>query len=55
MTKTILIAFVFLLLNFTLIQIHFWIFRSGIPFLGWGSAIIHVFLLIILPYKKLLK
>jgi len=49
----LLYLFLFLIANLFLVLLHLWIFKSPWPFAAWVTAVIHVILLIIFPYKKL--
>lgn len=52
MQKSILKGFVFLLVNFFAVLIHLAIFKSLYPFAAWGTAIVHIGVLIMFPYRK---
>ena len=52
MKNTLLLGLAFILGNFLLFQFHLWLFKSSIPFIGWATGLVHIFLLIIFPYSK---
>lgn len=53
--KLLLFIFLFLLVNAGLILMHLAIFRSSVPYLSWATGVIHIFLLIIFPYKATIR
>lgn len=53
--KIILKVFLFLVINIALVLFHLELFRSSIPFIGFLTAGIHAILLILYPYKKIVK
>lgn len=55
MRKTILTIFLFLVVNLLLIWIHITLFQSTFVWFGWISGFFHIILLIIFPYKKIIK
>lgn len=54
MQHLILKIFLFALINVILVLVHFWLFNKQ-PIIGYTTAIIHIILLIIFPYRKLFK
>jgi|GEM_PF-5534456 hypothetical protein len=45
-------VFVFALLNFIAFWVHWWVFKTNHPYLAWGTAIVHLIVLIFFPYTK---
>ena len=56
MAIMVLLPFMVLLLlwiyNLLLLQLHFWVFKTSMPFIAFVGVLLHLIGLIYLPYKK---
>jgi len=39
--------------NFLIVMLHLVLFKSSIPWLGWASVTLHLWILTYVPYKKM--
>ncbi len=47
--------FLFALINLGLFFLHLTIFRGSYPFLAWFTGLVHLGVLLMLPYQKLFR
>lgn len=55
MKRILLLALAVVVANFLAILLHVELYQSRIPQLSWGSMLIHLAILIVLPYKSIFK